>query len=74
MSGDDTFLEEIDENANKQPTTTKPHNNYELARKFQLEWACKQAWDEGILINNGKLHMVRCNAHVYSTLDKIDAT
>ena len=41
---------------------------HKLTWKFQLEWVCKLPWAEGILKDNGKLHMVRCN--MCSTMDR----
>ena len=63
---DGDFDEDIDSIAPKK----KPRKNYDLTRKFQLEWACKLPWAEGILTNNGRLHMVKCT--VCSTMEKSD--
>ena len=35
-----------------------------------MEWACKLPWAEGILTNQGRLHMVKCT--VCSTMEKSD--
>lgn len=42
------------------PLRRSKGKNYNLTQKFQLEWACKLPWVEGILTNNGRLHMVKC--------------
>ena len=63
---DGDFDEDIDSIAPKK----KPKKNYDLTQKFQLEWACKLPWAEGILTNNGRLHMVKCT--VWSTMEKSD--
>jgi hypothetical protein len=59
-----------EENLDTQTPKKKPRKNYDLTRKFQLEWACKLPWAEGILTNNGRLHMVKCT--VCSTMEKSD--
>jgi hypothetical protein len=65
--GSDESFDEDGEGGNPKK---KPKKNYDLTRKFQLEWACKLPWAEGILTNNGRLHMVKCT--VYSTIEKSD--
>ena len=62
--------DEYDEDIESLATKKKPKKNYDLTRKFQLEWACKLPWAEGILTNNGRLHMVKCT--VCSTMEKSD--
>ena len=52
--------EDYDEDVDNLALTKKPRTNYDLTRKFQLEWACKFPWAEVILTNNGRLHMVKC--------------
>jgi hypothetical protein len=34
--------------------------NYDRAQRFQLEWQARLPWAEGVLSEDGKLHMVRC--------------
>jgi hypothetical protein len=50
------------------PPTKKLKKLYDHTRKFQLEWATKLPWVEGVLDNDGKLHMVECK--VCSTINK----
>ena len=63
---DNDYDEDLDSIAPKK----KPRKNYGLTQKFQLEWACKLPWAEGILIYIGRLHMVKCT--VCSTMEKSD--
>jgi hypothetical protein len=49
--GDDDFVD---------PPTNHSKKNYDLARKFQMEWSTKLPWIEMVLASDGKLHMVRC--------------
>jgi hypothetical protein len=62
--------DDYNENIESLPSKKKPKKNYDLTRKFQLEWACKLPWAEGILTNQGRLHMVKCT--VCSTMEKSD--
>jgi hypothetical protein len=41
------------------PKCTK--KNYDLTRRFQMEWAATCPWSEMILTNEGLLHMVKCS-------------
>jgi hypothetical protein len=49
--GDDDFVD---------PPTKRSKKNYDLARKFQMEWSAKLPWAEMVLASDGRLHMVRC--------------
>jgi hypothetical protein len=42
------------------PPTGKRRRNYDRTRKFQLEWQAKLPWAEGVLTEDGWLHMVKC--------------
>ncbi len=33
---------------------------YDLTRKYQMEWAAKAPWSEGVLRSDGLLHLVKC--------------
>jgi hypothetical protein len=50
------------------PPIKKLENLYDCTRKFQLEWAMKLPWVEGVLVDDGKLHMVKCK--ICNTIDK----
>jgi hypothetical protein len=52
----DSESEEIVE----EPRMKKTKPNYELTRRFQIEWAVEHPWAEMILTIDGFLHMVRC--------------
>jgi hypothetical protein len=41
------------------PKRTK--KNYDLTRRFQMEWAATCPWNEMILTDEGLLHMVKCS-------------
>jgi hypothetical protein len=45
----------------------KLKKSYDCTRKFQLEWVAKQPSVEGVLVDDGKLHMVKCK--VCNTID-----
>ena len=60
--------EDYDEDIETLVPKKKSRKNYDLTQKFQLEWACKRPWAEGILTNNGMLHMVKCT--MCSTMEK----
>jgi hypothetical protein len=45
-----------------EPTAKRWKKNYDKTRKFQLEWSAKLPWAEGVLLEDGRLHMVRCRA------------
>jgi hypothetical protein len=50
---------------------TPPHKlkkSYDCIWKFQLEWATKLPWVEGVLATDGVFHNVRCK--VCSTISK----
>jgi hypothetical protein len=38
----------------------KPMNSYDVIWKFQIEWASKLLWVEGIVLEGGFIHIVRC--------------
>ena len=61
-------VEDFDEDGESLPSKKKPRTNYDITRKFQLEWVCKPPWAEGILTNNGRLCMVKCT--ICSTMEK----
>jgi hypothetical protein len=42
------------------PPTKKLENLYDCTQKFQLEWAMKLPWVEGVFVDDSKLHMVKC--------------
>jgi hypothetical protein len=42
------------------PPTGKRRRNYDRTRKFQLEFQAKLPWAEGVLTEDGRLHMVKC--------------
>jgi hypothetical protein len=54
--GYESAQEEID----LPPIPKKTRRNYELTRKFQIEWSAKAPWSEMILTREGLLHMVKC--------------
>jgi hypothetical protein len=39
----------------------KPKKDYELTRKFQMDWSAKAPWSEMILNFDGIFHIVKCN-------------
>jgi hypothetical protein len=43
------------------PTPKRTRRNYELTRKFQIDWSAKAPWSEMILTREGFLHMVKCS-------------
>jgi hypothetical protein len=58
-SDDDSNKSESEEEGHPSPgKKSKP--NYDRARRFQLEWQARLPWAEGVLSEDGKLHMVRC--------------
>jgi hypothetical protein len=67
---DSSVMLDIDSNPTLSPCppTEKLKNLYDHTWKFQFEWATKLPWVEGVLANDGKLHMVKCK--VCSTIDK----
>ena len=50
------------------PPIKHSKKNYDLARKFQMEWSAKFPWTEMVSANDGRLHMVRCR--VYTDMGK----
>lgn len=61
--------EEFGEHVESEPYKKKQRKNYDLIRKFKLEWAWNLPWAEArILTNNGRLHMVKCT--MYSAMEK----
>jgi hypothetical protein len=50
------------------PPLHKLKKSYDRTWKFQLEWAAKLPWVEGVLATNGVFCNVRCK--VCSTIDK----
>jgi len=46
----------------------KLKKSYDYIRKFQLEWATKHFWAEGVLVTNGMFHNV--SYKVCTTIDK----
>ena len=58
IDGDDSDEEEY---VNLPPPPKKTKKNYDLIRRFQMEWFAKAPWSEMILISDGLLHMVKCN-------------
>jgi hypothetical protein len=58
MEGEDSEEEEF---ANLPPPSKKTKKNYDLTRRFQMEWAMKAPWSEMILTSDGLLHMVKCS-------------
>jgi hypothetical protein len=54
--------DEIDEeDIQLPPTPKKTRQNYELTRKFQIDWSAKAPWNEMILTREVLLHMVKCS-------------
>jgi hypothetical protein len=51
---------EDDENMDLPPPPKKSKKNYELTRKFQIDWSARTPWTEMILTADGLLHMVKC--------------
>lgn len=49
-----------DESGDDGPPPPKKRKNYDCTRKFQMVWAAKLPWAEGILAPDGVLHMVKC--------------
>jgi hypothetical protein len=43
------------------PPPQKTKKNYDLTRKFQMEWSAKAPWSEMILTRDGLLHIVKCS-------------
>jgi hypothetical protein len=43
------------------PLPKKTRKNYEVTRKFQMDWSAKCPWSEMILSHDGLLHMVKCS-------------
>jgi hypothetical protein len=39
----------------------KTKRNYDLTRRFQMEWSTKCPWSEMVLSHDGLLHMVKCS-------------
>jgi hypothetical protein len=50
------------------PQPHKLKKSYDCTWKFQLEWAAKLPWVEGVLAINSVFHNVRCK--VCNTIDK----
>lgn len=42
------------------PPPKYTRKNYDLSKKFQMEWYAKCLWAEMVLAEDGILHMVRC--------------
>jgi hypothetical protein len=57
---DDEGSESDSENEDRPSPGKKTKPNYDRARRFQLEWQARLPWAEGVLSDDGKLHMVRC--------------
>ena len=36
------------------------HKDYDLTRRYQLEWAATLPWSKGVLVQDGILHHVKC--------------
>jgi hypothetical protein len=51
---------EDEENLDLPPPPKKSKKNYELTRKFQIDWSARAPWTEMILTADGLLHMVKC--------------
>ena len=47
------------EGAKKKKTGTAI-KNYDLTRRYQLEWAAKLPWSEGVLAQDDIVHQVKC--------------
>jgi hypothetical protein len=62
-------LPNIDSNPNlvPYPPTERLKKSYDHTQKFHLKWVAKLSWVEGVLIDDGKLNMVKCKVH--STID-----
>jgi hypothetical protein len=58
IDGDDSDEEEY---VNFPPPPKKTKKNYDLTRRFQMEWSAKASWNEMILTSDGLLHMVKCS-------------
>jgi hypothetical protein len=43
------------------PIPKRTKRNYDLTRRFQMEWAATCPWSEMILTDEGLLHMVKCS-------------
>jgi hypothetical protein len=43
------------------PPPKRTKRNYDLTRRFQMEWAATCPWSEMILTDEGLLHMVKCS-------------
>ncbi len=41
----------------------KPKKSYDAVQKFQIKWATKLPWTEGIVLEGGLIHIVRCRVH-----------
>jgi hypothetical protein len=57
----DRFDSDEEEYVNLLPPPKKTKKNYDLTRRFQMEWSAKAPWSEMILTSDGLLHMVKCN-------------
>jgi hypothetical protein len=40
--------------------TRKWNSQYDVTRKYQLQWAAKLPWSEAVLKDDGLIHLVRC--------------
>ena len=70
---EEVSVPDFDEESNEGVESLAPKKqkkNYDLTCKFQLEWACKLPWAEGILTNNDRLHVVKCT--MWSTMEKTE--
>lgn len=52
----------------KSKSKSKLQRRYDRHQKFQILWAAKLPWAEGIMASDGILHMVKCK--VYSTINR----
>jgi len=46
----------------KPPASKKAKKSYDVARRFQLEWAARLPWAESVLSSDGRLHHVKCRS------------
>jgi hypothetical protein len=50
--------------------TRKWNSQYDVTRKYQLQWAAKLPWSEAVLKDDGLIHLVQCK--ICSTIGKKD--
>jgi hypothetical protein len=61
VQGSICYESEEDELPNLPPPHKKTKKNYDLTRRFQMEWSAKAPWNEMVLTQVGFLHMVKCS-------------